>query len=65
MLNDQLETFTDRREAITLFNSLRGRDPDKPWPLLPMPSTKPRVQPRRVSAWPTGPSIGVSALPKR
>jgi hypothetical protein len=36
MLNDQLATFTDRREAIALFNSLRGRDPDKPWPLLPI-----------------------------
>ncbi|MFL5625549.1 MAG: hypothetical protein ACJ788_08135, partial [Ktedonobacteraceae bacterium] len=36
MLNDQLATFTDRREAIALFNSLRGRDPEKPWPLLPI-----------------------------
>ncbi len=36
MLNDQLATFTDRREAIALFNSLRGRDPNKPWPLLPI-----------------------------
>jgi hypothetical protein len=36
MLNDQLATFTDRREAIALFNALRGRDPDKPWPLLPI-----------------------------
>src|SRR5579884_2866427 len=36
MLNDQLATFTDRREAIALFNSLRGRDPNMPWPLLPI-----------------------------
>jgi tetratricopeptide (TPR) repeat protein len=36
MLNDRLATFTDRREAIALFNWLRGRDPDKPWPLLPI-----------------------------
>jgi len=36
MLNTQLQTFTDRREAITLFNLLRGRDPAKPWPLLPI-----------------------------
>jgi hypothetical protein len=36
MSNDQLATFTDRREAIALFNSLRGRDLDKPWPLLPI-----------------------------
>ncbi|MFL5626819.1 MAG: hypothetical protein ACJ788_14640 [Ktedonobacteraceae bacterium] len=36
MANDQLATFTDRREAIALFNSLRGRNPDKPWPLLPI-----------------------------
>ncbi len=36
MTNDQLATFTDRREAIALFNALRGRDPEKPWPLLPV-----------------------------
>src|SRR6266568_630816 len=36
MLNDQLATFTDRHEAIALFNFLRGRDPVKPWPLLPI-----------------------------
>src|SRR2546422_3650156 len=36
MLNDQLATFTDRREAIALFNLLRGRNPHKPWPLLPI-----------------------------
>jgi hypothetical protein len=32
----QLGTFTDREEAIALFRSLRGRDPEKPWPLLPI-----------------------------
>ncbi len=31
-----LRTFTDRREAIALFQSLLGRDPSKPWPLLPI-----------------------------
>ena len=36
MTDHWLETFTDRREAITLFNYLRGRDPSKPWPLLPI-----------------------------
>ncbi len=36
MLNSRLATFTDRREAIALFEHLRGRDPDKPWPLLPI-----------------------------
>ncbi len=36
MSNDSLATFTDRREAIALFDHLRGRDPDKPWPLLPI-----------------------------
>ncbi len=36
MTTDQLETFIDRREAIALFNHLRGRDPSKPWPLLPI-----------------------------
>lgn len=36
MSHDQLATFTDRREAIALFNMLRGRDPGKPWPLLPI-----------------------------
>jgi hypothetical protein len=32
MPTDQLETFTDRREELTLFDLLRGRDPTKPWP---------------------------------
>ncbi len=36
MPQHQLDTFTDRLEAITLFNYLRGRDPNKPWPLLPI-----------------------------
>ena len=36
MSADQLATFTDRREAIALFDHLRGRDPNKPWPLLPI-----------------------------
>ena len=36
MLKNQLETFTDRHEAIALFDRLRGRDPEKPWPLLPI-----------------------------
>jgi hypothetical protein len=36
MLNDQLSVFTNRREAIALFNMLRGRDPRTPWPLLPI-----------------------------
>ncbi len=36
MMHDQLATFTDRLEAIALFNMLRGRDPDNSWPLLPI-----------------------------
>jgi hypothetical protein len=36
MPGDPLATFTDRREAIALFDKLRGRDPEKPWPLLPI-----------------------------
>jgi len=32
----RLDTFTDRREALALFDLLRGRDPAKPWPLLPI-----------------------------
>ncbi len=36
MPKSQLETFTDRHEAIALFDHLRGRDPQKPWPLLPI-----------------------------
>lgn len=31
-----LGAFTDRREALALFDLLRGRDPHKPWPLLPI-----------------------------
>jgi tetratricopeptide (TPR) repeat protein len=36
MSNGPFATFTDRREAVALFNFLRGRDPGKPWPLLPI-----------------------------
>src|SRR5260370_33610321 len=38
MRTDRLETFTDRAEEVALFDSelLRGRDPEKPWPLLPI-----------------------------
>jgi hypothetical protein len=36
MSNDPFATFTDRREAIALFDLLRGRDRAKPWPLLPI-----------------------------
>ncbi len=36
MASNRPETFTDRREAIALFEYLRGRDPDKPWSLLPI-----------------------------
>ncbi len=36
MLNDQASVFTNRREAIALFNILRGRDPRRPWPILPI-----------------------------
>jgi hypothetical protein len=35
-MHDRLETFMDRREALVLFDLLRGRDPEKPWPLLPI-----------------------------
>src|ERR1051326_928967 len=35
MLNDQVSVFTNRREGIALFNRLRGRDPRRPWPVLP------------------------------
>jgi tetratricopeptide (TPR) repeat protein len=31
-----LDTFTDRHKEIALFNALRGRDPQHPWPLLPI-----------------------------
>lgn len=36
MNNDQISVFTNRREAIALFNLLRGRAPRRPWPLLPI-----------------------------
>jgi len=36
MLTDRLETFTDRADALALFDELRSRDPNKPWPLLPI-----------------------------
>src|SRR5689334_17261707 len=36
MSPERLETFTDRREALALFDLPRGRDPAKPWPLLPL-----------------------------
>ena len=36
MLNDQVSVFTNRRDAIALFNMLRGRDPRRPWPILPV-----------------------------
>jgi len=34
--HQQLQAFTDRREAIALFNLLRGRDPRELKPLLPI-----------------------------
>jgi hypothetical protein len=36
MSTEQLETFTDRREALALFDLVRSRDPNQPWPLLPI-----------------------------
>jgi len=36
MPTDRLETFTDRAEEVALFDELRSRDPNKPWPLLPI-----------------------------
>ena len=36
MQNDPFRTFTDRREVTALFQLLRGRNPDQPWPLLPI-----------------------------
>ena len=36
MQDNWLETFTNRREAIALFEYLRKNDPNKPWPLLPI-----------------------------
>ena len=36
MQNDPFRTFTNRREATALFQLLRGRDPNRPWPLMPI-----------------------------
>ena len=36
MPKSRLETFTDRREAIVLFDQLRGPNRDTSWPLLPI-----------------------------
>ena len=36
MPKSRLETFTDRHEAIALFDQLRGPNPDITWPLLPI-----------------------------
>ena len=36
MSPERLETFTDRREALALFDLVRGSDPHQPWPLLPI-----------------------------
>ncbi len=36
MASGPFAAFTDRCEAIALFNLLRSRAPDKPWPLLPI-----------------------------
>ena len=36
MPKSHLETFTDRHEAIALFDQLRGPNPDITWPLLPI-----------------------------
>src|SRR5690242_14463561 len=36
MIYAQLDAFTDRQNAYALFEHLRGRDPNKPWPLLPI-----------------------------
>src|SRR5947208_12294723 len=33
---EQVETFTDRHEAQALFDLVRSRKPDQPWPLLPI-----------------------------
>ena len=35
MLKELADIFTDRREALALFERIRGRDPSKPWLLLP------------------------------
>src|SRR5215469_7909841 len=36
MQNDLSKTFTNRHEATALFQVLRGRGPNQPWPLLPI-----------------------------
>src|SRR5579884_233306 len=36
MQDSRLDTFTNRREAIALFDYLRKNDPNQPWPLLPI-----------------------------
>jgi hypothetical protein len=36
MSTERLEPFTARREALALFDLLRGRDHGQPWPLLPL-----------------------------
>jgi hypothetical protein len=36
MANTRIDTFTDRREAIALFEWLRGVDASGRWPLLPI-----------------------------
>ncbi len=36
MLHDRIEIFVDRLEARMLFRQFCGRDPQKPWPLLPI-----------------------------
>ena len=36
MRTDWRETFMDRRDALTLFDEPRGRNREKPWPLLPI-----------------------------
>jgi hypothetical protein len=36
MLNLPHDTFTDRREALALFDLVRGRDGSGQWPLLPL-----------------------------
>jgi hypothetical protein len=36
MLNKPHDTFTDRREALRLFDLVRGRDAQRRWPLLPL-----------------------------
>src|SRR5947209_1410502 len=36
MSKAQRDLFTDRREALALFDLLRGRHPEQPWPLLPI-----------------------------